>query len=117
MSNKNYSNKGFLTKVQELKRILLNSVYQQLTFHLLLFNSLKFLVSDSVREGMVSPHAHTGDTYSAYPWHHFCIVFGKQSSVVISISQSTKHHVTLFYYVVSSPVAPPSSMGVTVNKL
>ena len=51
MSNKNYSNKGFLTKKQELKRISVSVVNQCFTFLFLLFDSLIFLVSDSVREG------------------------------------------------------------------
>ena len=38
--------------------------------------------------------------YSAYPWHQLRIVFDLQLIVVISTSQSTKHRVTLFHYVV-----------------
>ena len=44
-------------------------------------------------------------------------VLGTQSYVVISDDQSTKHRVTLFLYVVSSPIAPPISIGVNVNEL
>lgn len=40
------------------------------------------------------------------------IVFDLQLIVVISDSQSTKHRVTLFRYVVSSPAAPPTSMDI-----
>jgi hypothetical protein len=39
------------------------------------------------------------------------------SVVVISDNQSTKHRVTLFHYVVSSPIAPPTSMSIIVNGL
>ena len=45
----------------------------------------------------------TGHTYSAYPWHQLCIAIGTHSNVVISISQSTKHRVTLFSYVAYCP--------------
>jgi len=55
-------------------------------------------------EGIGSLHAHTGKLYK-YSTRGILLrnVFGKQSSVVISISQSTKHRVTLFLYVVSCP--------------
>jgi hypothetical protein len=39
------------------------------------------------------------------------------SVVVISDNQSTKHRVTLFHYVVSSPITPPTSMGINFNGL
>ena len=45
------------------------------------------------------------------------IVFDLQSSVVISISQSTKHRVTLFRYVVISLVAPSTSMDIITISL
>jgi len=44
-------------------------------------------------------------------------VFDLHSVVVISGSQSTKHRVTLFLHVGSSPIAPPTSMDIIVNEL
>jgi len=66
---------------------------------------------------MVSLQAHNGYTYLRNRGIKLRNVFGTQSSVVISDDQSTKHRVTLFLYVVSSPIAPPTSMGINVNEL
>ena len=54
----------------------------------------------SVRRRLVSLHAHWRDIHSAYPWHQLRIVIDQRLNVVISDSQSTKHRVTLFHYVV-----------------
>ena len=66
---------------------------------------------------MVSPHAHNGTHIQHTRDILLRYVFGKQLIVVVSTSQSTKHRVTLFLYVVSSPKAPPISIGFIVNGL
>ena len=44
-------------------------------------------------------------------------VFDLQLRVVVSISQSTKHRVTLFHYVVSSLMTPFITINIIVNML
>ena len=68
-------------------------------------------------EGIVSLQAHNGDTYSAYPWHQTLLCLWLAIDSGSSTSQSTKHRMTLFLYVVSSPVAPPTSIGIIANEL
>ena len=60
---------------------------------------------------MVSPHAHTGDTYLAYPWHQTPHCLWHSIFVVISDDQSTKHRVTLFHYVVLTQLSSAPRMG------
>ena len=61
---------------------------------------------------MVSPQAHNGIRIQHTRGIILRNVFDLQLRVVVSTSQSTKHRVTLFHYVVSSPIAPPTSMGI-----
>ena len=65
----------------------------------------------------VGLQAHNGTHFQHTRGIKLRIVFGKHADVVISGNQSTKHRVTLFLHVVSSPVAPPTSMGINVYGL
>lgn len=66
---------------------------------------------------MISPHAHDGIRFQHTRDIKLRIVFDLQLIVVISDSQSTKHRVTLFHYVVSIHIALPISMGIIVTWL
>ena len=58
----------------------------------------------------------TGYTITAYPWHQTLRSLWHAIDCGSSTSQSTKHRVTLFHYVVSSPITPPTSMGIIVKR-
>jgi len=63
----------------------------------------------------MSLHAHNGICFQHTRDILLRIVFDLQLSVVISTSQSTKHRVTLFHYVVLYPAAPSSSKDFTAS--
>jgi hypothetical protein len=68
-------------------------------------------------EGLVSPQAHNGIHFQHTRDIKLCNAFDLQLIVVISTSQSTKHRVTLFRYVVTSLATPSASADIIVTSL